>query len=117
MDSGYFDENIIKVIEEVNCKYVIKAKGYITLIEKLLAAGCDWQYSEDKQITEIITKIDKWESKRRFVIARRSKPDIDRRQLLLDINIECGQYFAKIILGKWSNIPVINVMLQRFSAL
>jgi hypothetical protein len=23
MDSGYFDEDIIKVIEEVNCKYVI----------------------------------------------------------------------------------------------
>jgi len=28
MDSGYFDEEIIEIIESLGCKYLIKAKGY-----------------------------------------------------------------------------------------
>jgi hypothetical protein len=31
MDSGYFDEEIIKTIETLGCKYLIKGKVYPTL--------------------------------------------------------------------------------------
>ena len=88
MDSGYFDEDIIKVIEESNYKYVIKAKGYSTLIKKLLAADCEWKCTEDKEVAEITTKPDNWERERRFVIARRLKPINERMQLSFDVNNE-----------------------------
>lgn len=35
MDSGYFDEEIIKAIESLGFKYVIKAKAYGTLVSKV----------------------------------------------------------------------------------
>lgn len=31
MDSGYYDEEIMKTIESLGCKYLIKAKVYLTL--------------------------------------------------------------------------------------
>jgi len=35
MDSGYFDEEIIKTIESLDCKYLIKGKVYPTLYSKV----------------------------------------------------------------------------------
>jgi len=36
MDSGYFVEEIIRVIESFNCKYLIKAKVNPTLTTKVI---------------------------------------------------------------------------------
>jgi len=35
MDSGYFDEEIIKTIESLGCKYLIKGKAYPTLASQV----------------------------------------------------------------------------------
>jgi len=35
MDSGYFDENILETVESLGCTYVIKGKGYPTLVEQV----------------------------------------------------------------------------------
>jgi len=35
MDSGYFDDDILETIESLGCTYVIKGKGYPTLVEQV----------------------------------------------------------------------------------
>ncbi len=35
MDSGYFDEDILETIESLGCRYVIKGKGYPTLVAQV----------------------------------------------------------------------------------
>ncbi|MBP2643747.1 MAG: transposase [Firmicutes bacterium] len=85
MDSGYFDEAIIKTIERAGYNYIIKAKQYGNLLDKLykndsvLWAG----YDVDKEIAEINMQQDKWDQPRRFVVVRRLKPAEDRKQLSL----------------------------------
>lgn len=36
MDSGYFDEELMETIESLGCRYVIKGKGYPTLVEQVI---------------------------------------------------------------------------------
>ena len=40
MDSGYFDEEIIEVIESIGCKYLIKGKVYHTLALHFMIRTC-----------------------------------------------------------------------------
>ena len=85
MDSGYFDENIIKTIEGADCCYIIKAKQYGNMLDKLYRGdSLQWvEYDISKEISEIRMRPDKWERPRRFVVVRRLKPEEERKQLSL----------------------------------
>ena len=85
MDSGYFDENIIKTIEGAGYCYIIKAKRYGNMLDKLYGGdSLQWvEYDISKEISEISMRPDKWERPRRFVVVRRLKPEEERKQLSL----------------------------------
>lgn len=71
MDSGYFDEEIIKTIESLGCKYLIKAKAYTTLVSQVTASSVLFiKGAEGKAITELFIKPNKWDEERRFVVSR-----------------------------------------------
>ena len=84
MDSGYFDEEIIKTIETLDCKYLIKGKAYPTLASQvtdptvLFAKG-----EEGRETTELFAKLNTWDKDRRFVVSRVLKPEKERAQLFL----------------------------------
>ena len=85
MDSGYFDEHIIKTIEGAGYCYLIKAKQYGNMLDKLYSgASIQWvEYDNSKEISEISMRPDKWERPRRFVVVRRLKPEEERKQMSL----------------------------------
>ena len=76
MDSGYFDEDILEMIESLGCRYVIKGKGYPTLVAQVtdpnivFVTGEEYEYfflvtnTELKQVPpNIITCFDENEDK------------------------------------------------------
>ena len=76
MDSGYFDEKIIKTLESLGCKYLIKAKGYTTLVSQTTDPSVLFvKGAEGRETAELFTKLDKWEKERRFVVSRVLKPE------------------------------------------
>jgi hypothetical protein len=85
MDSGYFSEEIVEVIEEAGYQYVIKSKEYKNLLEKVYGnevniwEDCNYQ----KQAKFVTMKPDKWEEERDFVIVRQLKPEEERKQISL----------------------------------
>lgn len=82
MDSGYFDDDILKTIESYGCGYVIKGKEYPTLASQVTAPSISFiKVEEGNESTEIVTKLDTWNKDRRFVISRVLKPAKDRSQL------------------------------------
>jgi len=84
MDSGYFDEEIIEVIESAGCKYLIKGKEYPTLASQVTTPTILFtKGDEGRETTELVTKLGTWEKDRRFVISRVLKPEKDRLQLSL----------------------------------
>ncbi len=84
MDSGYFDEEIIEVIESAGCKYLIKGKEYPTLASQVTALTISFtQGDEGRETTELVTKLDTWDKNRKFVVSRVLKPEKDRLQLSL----------------------------------
>jgi hypothetical protein len=84
MDSGYFDEEIIKTIETLGCKYLIKGKAYPTLLAQLTGVHRLFvKRPKGRETTELFTKLNNWDTDRRFVISRALKPDQDRVQMSL----------------------------------
>ena len=82
MDSGYFDDEIIEIIESANCQYLIKGKEYPTLASQVTAQTITFMTGEeDRETTELVTKLDTWDKDRRFVVSRVLKPEKDRAQL------------------------------------
>lgn len=78
-DSGYFSEKIVKTIETLKQKYVIRAKGYHTLINNLRIQkdSLVWQnYKNGKEIATIITKPNNWEKECRFIVSRQKKDNL-----------------------------------------
>jgi hypothetical protein len=58
MDSGYFDEEIIKTIEMLGCKYLIKGKAYPTLLAQLTGVHHLFvKGQEGRETTELFTKL------------------------------------------------------------
>ena len=94
MDSGYFDEEIIETIESLGCKYLIKAKAYSTLTSQVADLSIPFvKGTEGRETTELFTKLDKWEKKRRFVVSRVIKPEKERAQLSLLEGYEYEYFF------------------------
>jgi hypothetical protein len=84
MDSGYFDEEIIEVIESAGCKYLIKGKEYPKLASQVTDPSISFTKGEEgRETTELVTKLDTWDKNRRFVVSRVLKPEKDRFQLSL----------------------------------
>jgi len=80
MDSGYFDEEIIKTIESIGCKYLIKGKLYPTLAAKVTSESISFSKTEQgRETAELFTRVNNWEKDRRFVVSRVLKPEQDRK--------------------------------------
>ena len=91
MDSGYFSEEIAEVIEEAGYHYVIKAKEYSNLLDKIYSVSdIKWEDIENnKQGLFINMNPDKWTIERNFAVVRQLKPEEDRKQVSL---IESNNY-------------------------
>jgi hypothetical protein len=82
MDSGYFDDAILETIESLGGKYVIKGKGYPTLVAQLTDPSITFVIGESGcETTEFVTTLNTWEKDRRFVVSRVLKEEKDRAQL------------------------------------
>lgn len=94
MDSGYFDGEIIKTIESLGCKYLIKAKAYSTLVSKVTDESILFVKGEEcRETTELFTKLNTWDKDRRFVVSRVLKPEKEREQLSLLQGSEYDYFF------------------------
>jgi len=94
MDSGYFDEDIIKTIESLGCKYLIKGKAYPTLASQVTDASVSFVKGEEgRETTEIITTLNTWDNDRKFVVSRILKPEKERAQLSLLEGSEYEYFF------------------------
>jgi len=84
MDSGYFDEDIIEIIESLGCKYLIKGKEYPTLASQVTDPSILFVKGEEgRETAELFTKLNTWDKDRRFVESRVLKPEKERAQLSL----------------------------------
>ncbi|MBM3138380.1 MAG: IS1380 family transposase [Chloroflexi bacterium] len=82
MDSGYFDEAILETIETLECTYVIKAKGYPTLVSKASDPGLTFVPGEDgRETAELVVALDSWKKARRFIVKRVRKDPTQTTQL------------------------------------
>ena len=82
MDSGYFDDDILETIKSLGCKYVIKGKGYPTLVAQVTDPSIVFVTGEEgRETTELVTALNTWEKDRRFVVSRVLKDEKDRTQL------------------------------------
>lgn len=71
MDSGYFDDAIQETIESLGGKYVIKGKGYPTLVAQVTDPSITFITGEsERETTEFVTALNTWEKDRRFVVSR-----------------------------------------------
>ncbi|HBK70247.1 MAG TPA: IS1380 family transposase, partial [Flavobacteriaceae bacterium] len=86
MDSGYFNEEIIKTIEQADYKYIIKAKKYASLMAMIdnNFKNMNWEkHGENQEAAFYAMKLDNWEEDRKFIIVRELKPEEERRQGVL----------------------------------
>jgi hypothetical protein len=82
MDSGYFDDDILKTIESLGCRYVIKGKAYPTLVARITDPDIIFDTDEEgRETTELVTTLNTWEKDRRFIVHRVLKDEKDRAQL------------------------------------
>jgi len=82
MDSGYFDDEIITTIESAGCQYLIKGKEYPTLASQVTAPTISFTKGEEnRETTELVTKLNTWDKDRRFVVSRVLIPAKERSQL------------------------------------
>jgi len=82
MDSGYFNNEIIEIIESAVYHYLIKGIEYLTLSSQVTAPTISFIKGEEgRETTELVTKLDTWDKERRFVVSRVLKPEKDRAQL------------------------------------
>ena len=62
MDSGYFDDDILETIEALRCTYVIKGKGYPTIVAQVTDPSITFVTGESgRETTEFVTTLNTWE--------------------------------------------------------
>jgi len=116
MDSGYFDEEIIEVIESAGCKYLIKGKEYPTLASQVTAPTISFtQGDEGRETIELVTKLDTWDKNRKFVVSRVLKPKKDRLQLSL-LEGDEYEYFYFVTNTELSSEKVVITYEKRGNA-
>ena len=83
MDSGYFSEEIIEVIESAEYEYVIKAKHYSSMVTQAYSNfDLEWKELENtnKEYATVTMKLNNWAKAREFVITREMKSEEENLQ-------------------------------------
>jgi hypothetical protein len=113
MDSGYFDDAILETIETLGGKYVIKGKGYPTLVAQVTDPSITFVTGEaGRETTEFVTALNTWEQDRRFVVSRVLKDEIDRAQLSF-LEGEDYNYFFFVTNTEQSSEEVVEFYEKR----
>ena len=113
MDSGYFDEDILKTIESFGCTYVIKGKEYPTLVAQVADPSVVFVTGEEgRETTEIIAALNIWDKARRFVVSRVLKDEKDRKQLSF-LEGEEYDYFFFVTNTELSSVEVVEFYEKR----
>jgi len=113
MDSGYFDDAILETIESLGGKYVIKGKGYPTLIAQVTDPSITFVTGESgREITELVTALNTWENGRRFVVSRVLKDEKDRAQISF-LEGEAYDYFFFVTNTEKSSEEVVEFYEKR----
>ena len=88
------EEEILETIETLGCKYLIKGNAYPILLAQLTGVHHLFvKGQEGIDTTELFTKLNNWDTGRRFVISRVLKPEPDRAQLSLVEGDEYEYFF------------------------
>ena len=113
MDGGYFDEDILETIESLSCRYVIKGKGYPTLVAQVTDPKIVFVTGEkDRETTELVTTLNTWKKDRRFVVSRILKEEKDRAQLSF-LEGEEYEYFFFVTNTELSSEEVVDFYQKR----
>jgi len=65
VDSGYFDEDILETIESLGCRYVIKGKGYPTVVAQVTDPNIVFVTGEEgRETAELVTTLNIWKKDR-----------------------------------------------------
>jgi hypothetical protein len=113
MDSGYFDDAILETIESLGGKYVIKGKGYPTLVEQVTDPAIVFIISAaGRETTELVTALNTWKEDRRFVVSRVLKDEKDRKQLSF-LEGEDYDYFFFVTNTEQSSEEVVSFYEKR----
>jgi hypothetical protein len=113
MDSGYFDEDILKTIESFGCTYVIKGKEYPTLVAQVADPSVVFVTGkEGRETTEITAALNIWDKARRFVVSRVLKDEKDRKQLSF-LEGEEYDYFLFVTNTELSSVEVVEFYEKR----
>jgi len=113
MDSGYFDEDILETIGSLDYRYVIKGKGYPTLVAQVTDPNIVFVTGEKgRETTEIVTTLNTWEKDRRFVVSRILKEEKDRAQLSF-LEGEDYEYFFFVTNTELSSEEVVDFYQKR----
>jgi len=85
VDRGFFSEETCEFLEQNEIKYFMKAKMYSSLKKHALSIPEDkWNSVSSKHcVAEKTSKLDSWESERRFIFIRKEISDKDESQLAL----------------------------------
>ena len=125
MDSGYFDDAILETIESLGGKYVIKGKGYPTLVVQVTDPSINFVTGESgRETTELVTALNTWKEDRRFVVSRVLKDEKDRKQLSF-LEGEAYDYFffvtntaqsSDLLLQSfWANEAIFQLMMLAYN--
>jgi hypothetical protein len=113
MDSGYFDEDILETIELLGCRYVIKGKGYPTLVAQVTNPNIVFVTGEaGRETAELVTTLNTWKKDRRFVVSRILKEAKDRAQLSF-LEGEEYEYFFFVTNTDRSSEEVVDFYQKR----
>ena len=113
MDSGYFDDDILETIESLGCRYVIKGKGYPTLVAQVTDPNIVFVTGEKgRETTELVTTLNTWEKDRRFVVSRILKEEKDRAQLSF-LEGEEYEYFFFVTNTEQSSEEMVDFYQKR----
>ena len=72
-DSGFFSETTLGILEENKLKYIVAAKMYAGLVQKIFEANNWVSYSDGIDMCSIECKLTGWNDTRRVVIVRKAK--------------------------------------------
>jgi len=113
MDSGYFDDAILETIETLSGKYVIKGKGYPTLVAQVTDPSITFGKCESgRETTEFVTTLNTWEKDRRFVVSRVLQDENDRAQISF-LEGEDYDYFFFVTNTEQSSEEVVDFYEKR----
>jgi hypothetical protein len=87
-DSGFFNDALMSLLESMEHFYVIAAKLYPTLLQRIIEipSHAYQQFDQQWQITTIHFSLDKWDKTRKFVVLRKLKKSSNQIALIGDTN-------------------------------